>query len=387
MSGPCTGRKQSIPFVPYSRHKKSAVASLRIYNGYLQHRSVGSRPTSTGGSYSFCCWLLDRVFRQWWFDPALATACFAVFINWYWYHERRRGRSRDVSFRSACVEPQEGLDSIRSSSSSNHQSLRLLLDHYVGPMFQSLAAYWMGIYLWTSVVPPAAPHIPDGLPSSASEVLYLTAEVVTGIVLYDAIFFLIHWAMHGVPALRVLHARHHELQQSQPYSTSGSKSHHSATTDVPRMESRDVLRHSLADGALQVLVNILVQRRNVLWGPVKTRLARALHNIVVIWMLTESHSAVPTPNVWRRRWCPGVRDHYRHHTGRVNMTATTHHQQHHNVDECSETDTDDDDDTDSSSSKTNERSSSNHHRLRYQQFFGYLDDLREQLLLRKMKLE
>jgi len=327
-------------------------------------------------------WFLDRVFRQWWFDPALATACFAVFINWYWYHERRRGRSRDVSFRSACVEPQEGLESIRSN---NNHSLRLLLDHYVGPMFQSLAAYWMGIYLWTSVVPPAAPHIPDGLPSSASGVLYLVAEVVTGIVLYDAIFFVIHWAMHEVPALRVLHARHHELQQLYE-SKSDCKSHHSTATDVPRMESRDVLRHSLADGALQVLVNIAVQRRNCLLGPVKTRLARALHNILVIWMLTESHSAAPTPNVWRRRWCPGVRDHYRHHTGRVNMTANMHF----DVDECSETDTEDeDDDTDrSSSSKTNERSSSNHHRLRYQQFFGYLDDLREHYLLsRKKKLE
>ena len=63
---------------------------------------------------------------------------------------------------------------------------------------------------------------------------------------------------------------------------------------------------------MQVLANIAVQRHCV-WGPAKTRLARAIHNVVVTWMLTESHSASPTPNVTRRLFS-GVRDHRKHHT-------------------------------------------------------------------------
>ena len=45
------------------------------------------------------------------------------------------------------------------------------------------------------------------------------------------------------------------------------------------MESRDVLRHSIVDAALQVAVNILVQRHTP-WGAIKSRLARAMHEVV-----------------------------------------------------------------------------------------------------------
>lgn len=249
-------------------------------------------------------WLAENVFRTWWFDPVIATVSFGIFVHWHWYHERKLVDGTFVD----------------------------ILGY--GPLMQSLLAYWIGIFIWTSIVPPPANDIPDGIPYTISQFFYLIAEVVTGIFLYDAIFFWIHWAFHEVPALRKFHARHHHGdQQRRQVLVHQSSSQKKLLFPV---QSFDVLRHSLVDGALQVLVNILVQRRMIITGSIKTRLARALHNILVTWMLTESHSAAPTPYIWRR-WLVGVREHYQHHT-----TMTQHNGVHH----------------------------------RYQQFFGYLDDWR-----------
>lgn len=77
------------------------------------------------------------------------------------------------------------------------------------------------------------------------------------------------------------------------------------------VEARDTLRHGLWDGSLQVLVNILVQRHSA-WGTVKSRLARALHNVLITWRLAESHTASPFPNKWRRFFV-GEREHCYHH--------------------------------------------------------------------------
>ena len=145
--------------------------------------------------------------------------------------------------------------------------------------------------------------------------------------------------MHEIPALRKFHYEHHNASKGT-------------------LESRDVLRHSLVDASLQVLVNILVQRHTV-WGLVKSRLARAVHNVLVIWMLTESHTAAPTPYIWRR-WCVGVRDHRIHHLGQHHAAAETLSSLRPLVSELN-------------NQESLDFYGRNH---RYQQFFGYLDDLR-----------
>lgn len=251
--------------------------------------------------------LNSYLWRAWWWEPFLATFWFGVFINIYWYYERRQGLSAVTKF---------------------SDTVRLEL----GPLFSSGLAYWVGISLWTTVVPPAAASIPDGIPTSPTKVLYVAAEVVSGVVLYDAIFFFFHWAMHDIPCLRIFHRRHHQVTH--------------------RVESCDTLRHSLADGSLQVLVNILVQRTTP-WGIVKSRCARHLHNIIVIWMLVESHSACPEPNIWRR-WFVGVREHRLHHLGLSSSTTPS---------------------GGGGSCKSIARAGYGKHH-RHQQFFGYLDDLR-----------
>jgi hypothetical protein len=82
--------------------------------------------------------VLDGVFRTWWFDPAVASVAFGGFINWYWYHERKRGLSSGAAFT---------------------QSMGW------GPLLDSLAAYWIGICVFMHFVSPPAPTLPDGIPT------------------------------------------------------------------------------------------------------------------------------------------------------------------------------------------------------------------------------
>jgi sterol desaturase/sphingolipid hydroxylase (fatty acid hydroxylase superfamily) len=230
----------------------------------------------------------NGIFRAWWFDPLVATVSFAVLINWYWYHERRLGLS-------------------------TVQELRWEVLNASSQPVKATVGYWVGIYVWRIIVPPAGNNqLPDGIPFCMLDLAYLGAEVIAGIVFYDAIFFWIHWGMHRIPFFRHVHHDHHDISKGT-------------------LESRDVLRHSFLDASLQVLVNIFVQRYTP-WGAVKSRVARAFHNILVIWFLTESHTAAPVPNIWRR-WLVGVREHRLHHLGGSPD-------------------------------------------YRYQQFFGYLDDFR-----------
>ena len=230
-----------------------------------------------------------NLLRAWWIDPLLATAGFGLAIHLYLRQERKLGL--------AYYEP------------------------FPGVMTQSLAAYWIGIMMWKAFVPPPAPSLPDGIPVDCRSLLYLMWEVVSGIVLYDFLIFFWHWASHEIPFLRSFHQRHHNSPRPG------------------QLGSRDVLRHSLADGTMQVLINILVQRRVLLGGPVKSRVSRAVHNVVVTWMLTESHTASVEPRVFRRLgWLfQGIRDHRGHHL-------------HHG------------------------RTPNEYHP--YQQFFGYLDSIR-----------
>ena len=220
--------------------------------------------------FGICCSLADgSVLAASWFDPAVASLGFAVSIAFY-------------DWREQC----EGLTHSRGAP--------------LGPAFRALVAYWAGVSMWRRVVPPP-PAIPDGLPTTLSASWSLLAEVAYGVWAYDFVFFFVHWAMHALPSLRRIHHDHH---------AAGAQC---TTAKHDGLRAKDVLTHSLLDGTLQVLVNIAVQRRTP-WG-VKSRLARALHNVIVTWMLTESHTAALHPRVARRvPFCAGVRRHRLHHT-------------------------------------------------------------------------
>ena len=253
--------------------------------------------------------MLQKGFESWWFDPLTATLGFLISIFVYSFHEIQTGNSSYKTWHQFLWSKGSGQD--------QRHSLQL-----------SLAAYWIGVVIWVQVVPKPALVIPSGLPDSIASLAILAAEVVSGIVLYDAYFFILHWAMHECKATSFLsHKEHHRERK--------------------KLEARHVLRHSLLDGSLQVLVNITVQRHTP-WGSVKSRLARALHNIIVTWMLTESHTSCPYPNVFRT-FCIGVREHRRHHLCDGDDLYGRFH--------------------------------------RYQQFFGYLDDLRARLAFASKTVE
>ena len=92
------------------------------------------------------------------------------------------------------------------------------------------------------------------------------------------------------------------------------RTHHRHSTDF---RARDVLTHSAAlDGTLQVLSNILVQRSTA-WGTSKSRLARAVHNVCLPWLLTESHTRAHKrlASAAASAAFAGVRRHRAHHLG------------------------------------------------------------------------
>ena len=97
--------------------------------------------------------------------------------------------------------------------------------------------YFIGIYLFKQVAKPA--EINWSCPSLS----FLLLETAVGVLAYDALFYGLHRLMHAF-AYR-LHARHH---------SSGT-----------RVNAQEVLNQSVIDASLQVLTNILVQRRVPVW--------------------------------------------------------------------------------------------------------------------------
>lgn len=105
---------------------------------------------------------------------------------------------------------------------------------------------------------------------SANSSLELLCSVVASVGVYDFIFYWVHLALHNVPwLLRNIHATHHRQEQ---------------------LTAREVVHHSLADGALQVGANILALKLLGLHP-----MARAAHNVVVTYLLTESHAGYDMP--------------------------------------------------------------------------------------------
>lgn len=105
----------------------------------------------------------------------------------------------------------------------------------------------------------------------APTVIRIVVEVLSGVVLYDFIFFWIHLGMHSAPSLAPWHK--HFVHHSQTVLTASEVQHHSAV-----------------DASLQVLVNIVVQNIPLPMFGRKHLMSRLLHNIIVTYMLTEIHA-------------------------------------------------------------------------------------------------
>ena len=208
----------------------------------------------------------------WWFEPALATTAFAGHMLLF--------RACELGYSLSEVLTEMACGPLRLAASTagvaGVAKPHVLTEH----AFDAAGAYWLGIMLWTAVVSP--PHGAEtGCPSDAPGLAAVVVELVAGLVLYDFVFFWLHWAMHAWPSLgRALgHGTHHGFESGEG--------------------AFRTVNHSVADGALQVLTNIVAQRHTP-WGTPKRTLARWLHNIVVTWLLVESHTTASQLRLARR---------------------------------------------------------------------------------------
>ena len=105
--------------------------------------------------------------------------------------------------------------------------------HFTRRGFGALIVYWLGVSLWVSVV-PTVKGAADGCPSDAHSFAHLMAEVASGIVAYDFLFFWIHLLMHTNKTVSWLtaHEQHHRYAHEE--------------------SAHRTVNHSVVDGALQV---------------------------------------------------------------------------------------------------------------------------------------
>lgn len=165
-----------------------------------------------------CSDFLWRLFESPLFDPFTATLGFMIPIWVYTYQEIKLGCSSYKRW--------EDFMTIQGET----KSIQL-----------SFVAYWTGILLWLQFVPRTNDQPPHGIPTSLSSFAFLVGEVVSGIILYDAIFFFIHWTMHECKLCGFVGSIH--------------KEHHRLKTNL---EAQHVLQHSLIDGSLQVRLNLSI---------------------------------------------------------------------------------------------------------------------------------
>ena len=131
--------------------------------------------------------------------------------------------------------------------------------------FNPLVAYLGSIWIYHQF------HHKPPLPDLPPSFFQFSVETVTGIVLYDLLFYPIHVAMHHAPSKTVkkAHVYHHSYRDT--------------------LNAVETVQHSYADGFMQVFVNIIVQQISPFPGG-KHPLSRIVHNVVVTYLLTESHS-------------------------------------------------------------------------------------------------
>mmetsp|Transcript_48687 Transcript_48687/g.115698 ORF Transcript_48687/g.115698 Transcript_48687/m.115698 type:complete len:271 (+) Transcript_48687:123-935(+) len=223
----------------------------------------------------------------WWLDPLIATAAFATFINVFGVLEEQKSPKAAAAGGATAATAQSSSESVLFWLGLRPLSL-------ITPV--AGVAYWIGVYMWVCLIPPPAASSGCDFSSSPATCARILAELIFGVLAYDAIFFAIHVLEHQGPGT-LRKGAHHMV-------------HHGPGKDVRAMH---VLQHSLVDGALQVLVNIIVQR-NGPFGP-KLKVTRWIHNVIVTYLLTESHARIPTLPLASRfpKTFAGVLHHRRHH--------------------------------------------------------------------------
>ena len=147
----------------------------------------------------------------------------------------------------------------------------------VVPAVTYLGSIWLGqqVGLFTYLYGPKPTFV------EAPTLMQFAVEVSLGVFLYDLLFYPFHRAFHTGPisAWRRLHGRHHRYGGEEEHA-------HNACETV---------QNSYLDAGIQVFINIFVQNVSP-WGFAhKHPLSRVAHNLIVTYLLTESHSGYDLP--------------------------------------------------------------------------------------------
>lgn len=118
-------------------------------------------------------------------------------------------------------------------------------------------------------------------------------ELATSFILYDALFFLFHLALHVLPGVKRWHAPHHRHAEMHPQITNQL--------------------HILERLGLVLLANFSL---NIIGSHVLTR---TVFVAVFVWLLVEIHSGLDLPWAYDKilpsGWAGGARKHMQHHAG------------------------------------------------------------------------
>eukprot|EP00038_Savillea_parva_P018475 m.23877 g.23877 ORF g.23877 m.23877 type:complete len:323 (-) comp4111_c0_seq1:133-1101(-) len=131
------------------------------------------------------------------------------------------------------------------------------------------------------------------LPNEAPGIVRLVGENILMLVVYDALFWMVHRTLHSVPLLyRNVHKKHH--------------------TNTQATRANDAVRLTFSEEVLDVgcsIVAVNVTRAHPM--------SRALYDIVIVYLLVELHCGFDFPwmphNLAPRGWMGGPRRHDAHH--------------------------------------------------------------------------
>jgi len=133
-----------------------------------------------------------------------------------------------------------------------------------------LISYILIIHLYHYIYPKPL------CPMEAPPIVRLVIECIIGFVVYDFLFFWVHLLMHLTPKLAFIHQ--HNVHHHQKFLTASEVQH-----------------HSLLDSIFQVGINIAVQNISLPFYGRKHYASRLLHNVLITYMLTESHAGYDFP--------------------------------------------------------------------------------------------
>mmetsp|Transcript_14283 Transcript_14283/g.23974 ORF Transcript_14283/g.23974 Transcript_14283/m.23974 type:complete len:423 (-) Transcript_14283:201-1469(-) len=136
------------------------------------------------------------------------------------------------------------------------------------PGFMALFAYLVPLFIFDLLVPRRTSRSYFNLPPPT--IFQLMGNISMSIFVYDFLFYFPHLIMHRNRYLfKHVHSKHHSRE---------------------RLCSVEVVRHSFIDGTLQVVANIVTLNLLGL-----DAFSRMVHNIVVTFLLTETHSGYDFP--------------------------------------------------------------------------------------------